>query len=253
MKKWRAKEIESLLFEHRDDAQRDHMMRFFKTGKGQYGEGDRFLGLKVPQTREIVKRLKLSVDSEEIERLLYSQWHEVRLCGLLLLAEEMKANLPKRRDSEDMLNTKENRRRELAVFYLKHARQANNWDLVDLSCELVLGVYIRLSKERDYDILCKLACSENLWEQRIAIVTTLEFIRNGIFLPTLKISEMLLNHPHDLIHKAIGWVLREIGKRDRGVLIEFLDNNFNRMPRTSLRYAIEHFTPEERQYWLNRR
>lgn len=252
MEKITAIEIESLLKEERNDKQRDHLMRFFKTGKGEYGEGDQFLGLKVPQTRAIVKEAKLRVDMPEIERLLYSEWHEVRLCGLLLLVEEMKANLPKKKDSEHTLRRKAERREEIARFYLRHARQANNWDLVDLSCEYVLGVYIRLAGEENYDILYRLSESDNLWEQRIAIVTTLDFIRNGIFLPTLHLSDKLINHPHDLIHKAIGWTLREIGKRDRDRLLNYLEGNYNRLPRTSLRYAIERLPEDERQYWLKR-
>ncbi|MDE6682059.1 MAG: DNA alkylation repair protein [Muribaculaceae bacterium] len=252
MEKITAIEIESLLKEERNDKQRDHLMRFFKTGKGEYGEGDQFLGLKVPQTRAIVKEAKLRVNMPEIERLLYSEWHEVRLCGLLLLVEEMKANLPKKKDSEHTLRRKAERREEIARFYLRHARQANNWDLVDLSCEYVLGVYIRLAGEDNYDILYRISESDNLWEQRIAIVTTLDFIRNGIFLPTLHLSDKLINHPHDLIHKAIGWTLREIGKRDRDTLLNYLEGNYNRLPRTSLRYAIERLPEDERQYWLKR-
>ncbi|MDE7413593.1 MAG: DNA alkylation repair protein [Muribaculaceae bacterium] len=248
-----AKDIENLLIEERDDKQRNNLMRFFKTGKGEYGEGDSFLGLKVPQTRAIVKEAKLRIDMQEIEHLLYSKWHEVRLSALLLLVEEMKSNLPKRKDSEETLKIKFTRRKEIATFYLRHARQANNWDLVDLSCEYVLGVYLRLSDKEDYEILYSLAKSENLWEQRIAIVTTLEFIRNGIFNPTLQISDLLLNHHHDLIHKAIGWMLREIGKRDKDILLDYLERNFARMPRTTLRYAIEKFPAPERQHWLNRK
>ena len=251
-KKVLAKDIESLLMEMRDDNQRDHLMRFFKTGKGQYGEGDCFLGLKVPQTRSIVKEAKLLVAFEEIERMLYSQWHEVRLCALLLLVEEMKANLPKIKDTEAALKIKAEKREDISRFYLKHARRANNWDLVDLSCEYVLGVYLRLSGRDDYSILYSLAKSPDLWEQRIAIVSTLEFIRNGIFEPTIQISELLINHPHDLIHKAIGWMLREIGKRDKEVLLEYLEKNSDRLPRTSLRYAIERFPEPERQYWLKK-
>lgn len=245
-----AADIERRLIEQRDDKQRDHLLRFFKTGKGQYGEGDRFLGLKVPQTRAIVKEAKLSVDFEEIERMLYSEWHEVRLCALLLLVEQMKANMPKNKDSETSLKIKAMRREEIARFYLRHARQANNWDLVDLSCEYILGIYIRLSDREDYELLYHLAKSNNLWEQRIAIVTTLEFIRHGIFTPTIHISEMLINHPHDLIHKAIGWMLREIGKRKKAVLLDYLEKNSHRLPRTALRYAIERFPEPERQYWL---
>ena len=250
--KFQAADIEQLLWEKRDDSQRDHLMRFFKTGQGQYGEGDCFLGLKVPQTRAIVKQVRLLVDFENIERMLYSRWHEVRLCALLLLVEEMKANIPNKKDDEFTLKTKERKREEIARFYLRHARRVNNWDLVDLSCEFVVGAYIRLSGKGNYDILYRLSQSDNLWEQRIAIVSTHEFIRHGIFHPTIHISEMLIDHPHDLIHKAVGWMLREIGKRDKDVLLSYLEKNLDRMPRTALRYAIERFPETERQYWLKR-
>lgn len=247
-----AVEIENCLKELKDDRQRDHLMRFFKTGKGEYGEGDQFLGLKVPQTRAIVKESKLLVPLDEIKKLLYSEWHEVRLSGFLLLVEEMNSNLPKSRDNEETLKMKAERREEIAQFYLSHARQANNWDLVDLSCEFVLGPYIRLSGKDNYHILYRLAYSDNLWEQRIAIVTTFDFIRNGIFNPTLLIADQLINNPHDLIHKASGWMLREIGKRDRDVLLAYLEKNYWRLPRTTLRYAIERLPEPERLFWLKR-
>lgn len=273
-----ADEIEALFLSEADEKQRKLLMRFFKTGKGEYGEGDEFLGIKVPQTRGIVRELKLAVSKEEIRKLLYSKWHEVRLCGFLLLVEEMKANLPKKSDlkkrkdspkdsvsmTEDfpseikcrnevnISEIKAERRREIAEFYLAHAHQANNWDLVDLSCEYILGPYIRLSDTSDYTLLYKLAESDNLWEQRIAIVTTIDFIRNGIFDPTLQLIEQLMNHPHDLIHKAMGWMLREIGKRDKDVLTEFLEKHFGHLPRTTLRYAIERFPDIERLEWLRR-
>lgn len=252
-----AEEIEALLMAERDDRQRDNLMRFFKTGKGQYGEGDEFLGLKVPQTRTIVKQASRMVPIDEIEKLLYSQWHEVRLCGFLLIVEEMKALLPKKTarrmpDNEDMIRNAE-RRKEIAEFYLRHARQANNWDLVDLSCEYILGPYIRLSETPDYDILYRLSESDNLWEQRIAIVTTFDFIRAGIFEPTLLLADKLIDHPHDLIHKAIGWMLREVGKRDEPALIDYLEKRYSKLHRTSLRYAIERLDERRRQYWLKRK
>lgn len=247
-----ACEIESLLKAEQNGEQRNHLMRFFKTGKGQYGEGDMFLGLKVPQTRAIVKEARRLVPLREIEKLLYSPWHETRLCGLLLLVEEMKGNTPSQRDSEEVLNIKSAKREEIARFYLSHARQANNWDLVDLSCEYVLGPYIRYSDYAECEILYRLAAGDNLWEQRISIVTTLDFIRSGHYATTLKICDMLITHPHDLIHKAIGWMLREIGKRDKDVLTGYLEKNYHRLPRTSLRYAIEKMAEPERLYWLKR-
>lgn len=244
-----AADVEALLREQENEEQREVLMRFFKTGKGQYGEGDEFLGLKVPQTRTVVKEAKGLIPLEEVEKLLYSRWHEVRLAGFLLLVEEMKANLPKRRDKD---NSKAERRRELAEFYLRHARQANNWDLVDLSAEFVVGPYLRLDENFNTEILCRLAESDNLWEQRIAIITTFDFIRAGNFLPTLMIADKLISHSHDLIHKAIGWMLREIGKRDLSVLLEYLEKRYRQLPRTSLRYAIERLPERERKEWLQR-
>ena len=247
-----ATEIETLLLKMQDEKQARHLIRFFKTGKGEYGEGDRFLGIKVPQTRAIVKEVKLLVPLNEIEKLLDSPWHEVRLGGFLLLVEEMKAQLPKKKDTVTALQDKGTKRKEIAEFYLRHARKANNWDLVDLSCEYILGPYIRFADYAPLNLLYSLAESDNLWEQRISIVTTFDFIRHDVFSPTLKICDMLMAHTHDLIHKAIGWMLREIGKREPTVLIDFLERNYARMPRTALRYAIEKMSAQERLYWLKR-
>lgn len=247
-----AAEIEGRLVARRNEEQREVLMRFFKTGAGQYGAGDCFLGLKVPQTREVVKDARLRVALEEIVRLLYSKWHEGRLCGLLLLVEEMKAAMPKKRDSAEVLAEKAVRREQVARLYLSHARQANNWDLVDLSCQYVLGPYIRYSDVESIGNLYRLAESDNLWEQRISIVTTLDFVRHGVLGPSLKISDMLLGHPHDLIHKAVGWVLREVGKRDMDLLRAYLGKNSGRMARTTLRYAIEKMSADERRRWLSR-
>ena len=248
-----AEDIIATLVSMKDDAQREVLTRFFKTGEGQYGEGDKFLGLKVPQTRSVVKEARGNVTLREIEKLLYSEWHEVRLCGFLLLVEEMNAALPRRREAPTV---RAERRQELAEFYLSHARQANNWDLVDLSCEKILGSWL-LFPQADgtmpsRDILDRLAASPNLWEQRIAIVTTLELIRARQFDDTLRIAVKLLSHPHDLIHKAVGWALRELGKRDLDLLRDFLDRHYESLPRTSLRYAIERMDAAERHSWLRR-
>ena len=248
----KAEEIELLFISQKNDVQRNILSRFFKTGVGQYGEGDEFLGLKVPQTREIVKHAKLQVSFSEIQKLLVSKWHEVRLCGLLLLVEEMKVNLPRKTDKSEILDIKTSQRQRIAQFYLQNTRAVNNWDLVDLSCEYILGPYLRFSGSDNYNLLEQLAQSDNLWEQRIAIVTTLDFIRNGIYVPTLVLSKKLLKHKHDLIHKAIGWVLREVGKKDKDLLLEFLETNYYDLPRTTLRYAIEKFPEGERKQWLNR-
>ncbi len=249
-----AEDIVEALRLYADDEQRRVLMRFFKTGKGQYGEGDSFLGLRVPQTRSVVREARRQVAMDEIERLLYSPLHEARLAGLLLLVEEMKAALPRRRDDP---TAGADRREELARFYLRHARQANNWDLVDLSCGYILGVHLLHAgtdgRMPDRGVLDTLAASDNLWEQRIAIVSTLELIRARQFDDTLRIASLLLDHPHDLIHKAVGWMLREVGKRDKDVLVDYLEANHARMARTTLRYAIEKFPDDERRAWLQRR
>lgn len=234
-----------------DERQRINLMRFFRTGPGQYGEGDEFLGIKVPFTRKVVKEARLQVPLEEIEQLLYSKWHEVRLCGFLLLAEEMRAALPaKRKDPVGQAV----RRKNIAEMYLRNARQANNWDLVDLSCYAILGQWLMHpladGSMPDRSILDRLAVSDNLWEQRISIVTTLAFIRADELDDTFRISDLLLSHPHDLIHKAVGWMLREAGKRDARRLRLYLKERYASLNRTTLRYAIERFSQTERKAWL---
>lgn len=248
-----ADDIVSALKLSENEAQREVLMRFFKCGEGQYGYGDKFLGLKVPQTRAVVKEARLKVPFAEIEKMLYSPWHEVRLAGFLLLVEEMKAASKVNKRTTEKLGK---RRKEIIDFYLKHTRQANNWDLVDLSCEYILGPWLLMLNDdgttNSRDVLFRLAESDNLWEQRISIVSTWFLIRAGEFDTTLKLAEMLLAHPHDLIHKAVGWMLREVGKRDIDVLRGFLEENYSRMPRTALRYAIEKMNESERQSWLRR-
>ena len=249
-----SEDILAVLMQQENAAQRQVLTRFFKCGKGEYGEGDRFIGLKVPQTRAIVKMARLRVAPEEIEKLLHSPWHEVRLCGFLLLVEEMKHAIPgKRKDPTEGAE----QRGKIAEFYLRHARKANNWDLVDLSCPHIIGQWL-LYPQADgqlpsSQILDRLAASYNLWEQRIAIVSTLALIRADRFDETLRISRLLLSHPHDLIHKAIGWMLRELGKHDSDLLRTFLADHYSDLPRTTLRYAIERFTPSERLSWLRKK
>lgn len=248
-----ARDIEETLTGMADPAQQAILCRFFKTGKGEYGEGDRFLGLRVPQTRSVVREARLQVPLSEIERLLYSPWHEVRLSGFLLLVEEMKISLPRPKRSDTPQAARH--RREISNFYLRHAPQANNWDLVDLSAPYVLGQWLLhpLPEGRmpDRTILDRLASSTNLWEQRIAIVSTAALIRAGEFDDTLRVSRNLLSHPHDLIHKAVGWMLRETGKRNLPLMLEFLSDNYASLPRTTLRYAIERLPAPERQAWLH--
>lgn len=248
-----AKEILSVLEAMRDDRQAAQLMRFFKTGKGDYGEGDRFLGLKVPQTRMVVKAAARDVSLDEIETLLYSPWHEARLAGFLLLVEEMKAALPRKRAG---LCAGAARRNEIAHFYIRHARQANNWDLVDLSCPKILGEWLLYPDSDgtapDRGILDSLAASENLWETRIGIVSTWRLIKEGQTDDTIRLAASLLGHSHDLIHKATGWMLREVGKKDIEILNDFLEEHYRRMPRTALRYAIEKMDERLRAYWLAR-
>ena len=232
--------------------QRQVLRRFFKTGPGEYGEGDKFLGIKVPQTRAVVKEARLQVPLDEITRLLYSPWHEARLCGFLLLVEEMKPHRTLRPTGSDALSS---HRDTIAKHYLRHARQADNWDLVDLSCPGIVGEWL-LTPMPDgtmppRDILDSLASSHDLWEQRIAIVSTLALIRKYQFDDTLRIATRLLRHPHPLIHKATGRMLREAGKRDIGTLRDYLSAHYDGLPRTSLRYAIERMDENERHYWLH--
>jgi len=208
---------------------------FFKTGKGQYAEGDVLLGIVVPHTRDIVKRSP-PLPFNEIQVLLDSKYHEARLAGLLFLVKQFKKA------------EKEAERKAIFDFYLQNARKANNWDLVDVTCRDVIGGYL-LDKE-DRSILYRLAESDNLWEQRMAIVATWTFIKHKQFDDTLAIAEKLLTHKHDLIHKAVGWMLREVGKKDRETLVEFLEDHHAEMPRTAFRYAIEHFSPKERERFI---
>ncbi|MGM9758942.1 MAG: DNA alkylation repair protein [Parabacteroides sp.] len=214
------------------------LSRFFKTGPGQYGEGDRFLGVIVPLTRQLAKA-HLQTPFEELQKLLDSPWHEARLCALLILVLRYKAR-----------KTSPETREEIFRFYLRNTRRCNNWDLVDLTCRDIVGEHL---VNRDRSLLYELADSDCLWEQRIAIVSTWAFIRRNDFIDTFALAEKLIHHPHDLMHKATGWMLREVGKRDRMALSCFLDNFATRLPRTTLRYAIEHYPETERLYYLKKK
>ena len=220
-----------------DSEKRLVLMRFFKTGKGQYGEGDRFLGVTVPQIRSVVKTHWATCSDADIEALVTSPWHEIRLAGLLTLVRRYKAA---RKDEPACA--------QIVKTYLMLAPYVNNWDLVDLSCYELLGDWLYT---RDRSLLRELAQpGRTLWEQRIAIVSTMTFIRRGDFADTLAIADMLLDHAHDLIHKAVGWLLREVGKRDRRLLESYLVPRYRQMPRTMLRYAIEKFPDARRQAYL---
>lgn len=212
------------------------LQRFFKTGPGQYAEGDIFLGLVVPHTRSIAKTNKQTPLSE-LQILIESEYHEARLCALLILVEQFK------KASEAM-------QKEIYDFYLRNARRINNWDLVDVTCPHIVGAYLL---DKDRSALYELAESDNLWEQRIAMVSTIAFIRNREYSDTLALAERLMGHRHDLMHKAVGWMLREVGKKDRETLTDFLEEYATRLPRTALRYAIEHYPEEQRQYFLKKK
>ncbi len=212
---------------------------FFKTGNGDYGEGDIFLGLSMPQQRNIAKKF-ISLDFENIKILLDNKYHEYRMIGLLILVEKYNDNSYERKNIFD--------------FYLDNLKAVNNWDLVDLSADKIVGhfLYDFGNEYPAYKILLKkLAQSDNLWARRVSIISTYYFIKNNNFDETLNISEILLNDNHDLIHKAVGWMLREIGKRDIKILKDFLNKNYKKMPRTMLRYSIERFDDEERKKYLS--
>ncbi|MDQ3835449.1 MAG: DNA alkylation repair protein [Thermoproteota archaeon] len=221
------------------------LRRFFKTGPGQYGEGDLFVGVMIPQSRRVAKKFS-HLQLEEVRTLLYSRVHEERLVALLILVWRYNS-------SSNSIKEKE----EIVKFYLDNIKQVNNWDLVDMSAPYILGAHLLVDNNKadrtQRLLLYRLAKSENIWERRIAIVSTYYFIRNGDFSDTLKIAEMLLHDRHDLIHKAVGWMLREVGKRDAAAEKAFLEKYWGIMPRTMLRYAIERLPEDERHLYKKSR
>ena len=240
-----------------DASQVEGLSRFFKTGPGQYGEGDKFLGIKVPVTREVVKACWRETSLQDLEECIASEYHEVRLAALLALVEvfaHAKRFPVKPGMTEGKPGMTEGKlgisREDCVDFYLAHTDRINNWDLVDLSCYPLLGVWLL---DKDRQLLYDLAKDgKTLWEQRIGIVSTMTFIRKGQLQDTFDISDILLHHPHDLIHKAVGWLLREAGKRDKEALVAYLKPRYQTMPRTMLRYAIEKFPEAERQQYLKK-
>lgn len=228
-------EIRKELETYVDPVKREYLPKFFKTGQGQYGEGDKFLGIVVPNTRLVAKRHK-DESFEVMAELLHSEWHECRLCALLMLVERFK-------------KSGEAERKVIYDFYLSQTDRINNWDLVDLSAPYIVGEYL---KDKSREDLYRLANSTLLWEQRIAVVATATLIRNDDFNDILHLSELLLHHKHDLMQKAVGWMLREMGKRNKDLLVQFLDKFACEMPRTMLRYSIEKLTEEERKHYMKR-
>jgi len=210
--------------------------KFFKTGTGEYGEGDRFLGIRVPVLRKLAKEYR-ETSITESDQLLKSTFHEARLLALLLLVQHYRAG-------------EEPVRKRIYTLYLKRTQQINNWDLVDTSAEHIVGAYLM---DKDKEPLTKLALAKDLWQRRIAVMATFHFIKQDEFSETLRVAELLLQDQEDLIHKAVGWMLREVGKRDLSVEEGFLKRHYQEMPRTMLRYAIEKFPEERRQCYLQGR
>lgn len=218
------------------DEKRRVLGAFFKTGKGQYGEGDRFMGITVPLTRGVARRYKDSPLATAVD-LLQSEWHEARLCGLLIMVEQMK-------------KARGDGARVIFETYLANTRRINNWDLVDLSAPQIVGGYL---KDKPRDILYRLAASSLLWDNRIAMVSTYALIKDNQLDDTFALALQLIGHGHELMHKAVGWMLREAGKRDFARLRRFVDDHWREMPRTMLRYAIEKYPESERKEVLARR
>jgi 3-methyladenine DNA glycosylase AlkD len=216
-----------------------HLQRFFKTSKGEYGYGDVFLGVTVPQIRKIANEYK-DLSLPQIDKLMASKFHEVRFCGLVILTLQFKSS------SESIVHKK------IFDFYLTQvkAERVNNWDLVDVSAPII-GQYL-IGSGSSNQLLLKLASSKSLWQRRVAIVFTFAFIREGIPQPTVVVAQELLRDEQNLIHKATGWMLREMGKRNPIELRRFLEKNVSVMPRTMLRYAIEKFSETERKKWLTK-
>ena len=211
--------------------------RFFKTGKGQYGEGDIFIGVSNPQVQAVVKEFYKNIEIAEIQDLINDKIHELRFAGLLVLvAQYQKAS--------------KSQQQTIVDFYLENLSQINNWDLVDCSAYKILGKFLL---DKDRQILYNLAETGHLWSERVAVVSTMELIKNGQFTDIFRLSERFLTHPHDLMHKACGWMLREVGKRDELALEEFLDEHLPKMPRTMLRYAIEKMEEKKRLGYLKKR
>ncbi len=241
-----AADLVSQFMSLRNAEQAAHLARFFKTGPGQYGEGDKFLGIKVPVTRALVKQYAAELTPAVYALLTASEWHEIRLAGFLLMVRHA-AQAEKKKDLKTL--------RFIVTLYDKHLERANNWELIDLSVRDIMGSYWRCSGEgrtTRKQFLEQWAGSGKLWRERAAIVATYATIRLGSLDETFWLAQYFINHPHDLIHKAIGWMLREAGKFSRDALRAFLAEYHTRLPRTALRYAIEHMDESERKQWMAR-
>ncbi len=226
------KVIEEFL-ELQNEEEAKHLMRFFKTQKGEYGEADIFLGVRVPIIRKIVKKYYNSVSFSELQEMLDSKYHEIRLCALLIMVE---------------LFERTDKKADIVDLYIKNVKNINNWDLVDLTAHKIIGAYYLITG--DESIIRKLASSNHLWSERIAVVSQWSVLKQCKFDLLIELCEKFLTHKHDLMHKATGWMLREVGKKDLNVLLCFLDKYANVMPRTELRYSIEKLTNEQKKYYM---
>jgi len=229
----KSQDVKKELQEKANPEKAKQLQRFFKTGKGQYGEGDIFLGITVPEQRKTAKKFK-EIELKEIKKLIQTNIHEHRLVGLLILIEKY---------------NKTDNKKEIVDFYLANTKYVNNWDLVDLTSHKILGDYLI---DKDRSILYELANSDDLWEKRISIISTFAFINKNDFTDSLKIAKILLHDKHDLIHKAVGWMLREIGKKNQNIEEIFLKEYYKVMPRTMLRYAIKKFDKEKRAFYMKK-
>ena len=223
------------LLKLKNDELAQHLMRFFKTGKGQYGEGDKFLGIRAPKTREIAKKYYKTTPLTEIQSMLDNPYHEIRLCALLMMV---------------FIYEKTDRKEEIVNLYLKNTKNINNWDLVDNTAHKIIGAHY--IKTKNPEIIKKLAESNHLWSERIAVVAQWSIVKTKEYALLVELCEKFLTHRHDLMHKAVGWMLREAGKQDEAVLLGFLDKHCKTMPRTALRYAMERLSPGLRQYYMKK-
>ncbi|PJJ59036.1 DNA alkylation repair protein [Hymenobacter chitinivorans] len=228
-----ATALETTLTKLADPVRAGLLQRFFKTGPGEYGAGDQFLGLTLPQQRQVAREFR-QLPLSEVEQLLASPWHELRQTALIIWTLQFQKAGPAGRQA-------------IHEAYLRHRRRVNNWNLVDITCPLLIGTYLL---DQDRTLLRELAAEEHLWSQRMSIVSTLAFIRKNQFADTFNVAEQLLSHPHDLIHKATGWMLREVGKRNEDALEEFLADHARQMPRTMLRYALEKLPADRRRHYM---
>ena len=233
-----AKQLQQELQNLADEKKAKHLSQFFKTGKGQYAEGDVFLGINVPTIKSIVKKYYKDVRLEDIVSMLHSPWHDYRFAALqTIVLQYEKAD--------------EDKQKELVELYLNNLDGINNWDLVDCSAHKIIGAWAY--KTQDISQIIKLSDSHILWQERIAVVASWHFIKQGQYDLTLSLAKKFINHQHDLMHKAVGWMLREVGKQDKKVLTDFLDAYADRLPRTTLRYAIERFSKEEREKYMQKK